>query len=157
VHTRARDIVRRVRHRPRAITENTFSSAGRQGRLGSRAKSHAPATPPRPRASSGGRMRAPCGPTQWLPGPTHPGRARCGGRSRGPFFSRKLGCASENWPRASFENLKSLFHFPGYFKSMQTSKIISNHLTSFIILLNLRSIQEKYKTQTVGLELNDLN
>jgi hypothetical protein len=91
--------------------------------LGSCAKSHAPATPPRPRVRSRARPRPPCGPTQWLPGPTQPGRTRCGARSRGPFFGRKLGRTSGNRPRAGFGNLKSFFHFPGYFKSMQTSKI----------------------------------
>jgi hypothetical protein len=68
--TRARDVVKRVQHRPWVIIENTFSLAGRWGRLGSRAKSRALATPPRPHVRSGARMRAPYGPTQWLPGPT---------------------------------------------------------------------------------------
>jgi hypothetical protein len=41
VRTRAQDVVRRVRHRPWVIAENTFSSDGRRGRLGSHAKSRA--------------------------------------------------------------------------------------------------------------------
>jgi hypothetical protein len=38
-------------------------------------------------------------------------------------FSRELGRATGNQPRAGFGNLKFLFHFPGYFKSIETSKI----------------------------------
>jgi hypothetical protein len=68
--TRAWDVVRRVQHRPRVIIENTFSPAGRWGCLGRRAKSRALAAPPRPHVHSRARMRAPYGPTQWLPGPT---------------------------------------------------------------------------------------
>jgi hypothetical protein len=44
--------------------------------------------------------------------------------------------------------------FQNSYQIQYSSKI---HETSFIILLNSRSIQEKYKTQTVGLELNSLN
>jgi hypothetical protein len=59
-----------------------------------------------------------------------PGRARCCTRPRPlssqvkrAIFGRELGRVSGNQPRAGFGNLKFLFLFLGYFKSIQTSKI----------------------------------
>jgi hypothetical protein len=39
------------------------------------------------------------------------------GKARQTIFGRKLGRVSGNRPKAGFGNLKSLFHFSGYFKS----------------------------------------
>jgi hypothetical protein len=40
------------------------------------------------------------------------------------------------------------FQFPGYFKNLyQTHSLSTNHEISSVILLNSRSILEKYKTQ----------
>jgi hypothetical protein len=109
LRTRAQDVVRRVRHRPRVLAENTVSSAGHRGRLGSRQRAlaralecdgHAPVG--RPHRSWGARTRPP---------------GHCSAGPGGPFFSRKLCRTSGNRPRAGFGNLKSLFHFLGYFKS----------------------------------------
>jgi hypothetical protein len=76
------------------------------------------------------------------------------GKAMQAIFGHKLGRASGNPPRAGFGNLKSLFHFPGYFKSdsnfqnsYQIHFLSKNYETRCIILLNSRSIQEKYKTQ----------
>jgi hypothetical protein len=52
------------------------------------------------------------------------------------------------------EMIQIYFNFQN---SYQIYFLSSIHETSFIILLNLRCIQEKYKTQTVGLELNGLS
>jgi hypothetical protein len=70
------------------------------------------------------------------------------GKAKRAIFDRKLGRAPGNRPRAGFGNLKSLFHFPGYFKSdsnfqnsYQIHFLSKNYETSSIILLNSRSIQ----------------
>jgi hypothetical protein len=84
-------------------------------------------------------------------------------RGRAPPVGQPSGCHAQP-SQGRFWEFKIPFSFSRLFQihanfqnSYQIQYSSKIHETSLIILLNSRSIQEKYKTQIVGLELNDLN
>jgi hypothetical protein len=117
---RARGHVGLVRHETVLLSMSMCSPVGRWGHLGSHAKSCAPVAPALPRAGSRARMRALCGPTSWLPGPTQPGHA---GRARPASFACELGREADFWSMTRMENVNPLFFSEISLKLIQTSKI----------------------------------